>query len=47
VHTISAERATKFMDDTNRHANIMCDMLDKLKEHGLSSTIVTTSATAA
>lgn len=47
VHTISAERAAKFMDDTNRHANIMCDMLDKLKEHGLSSTMVTTSATAA
>lgn len=35
VHTISAERAQAFMDQTHRQATMMCAMLDRLEKAGL------------
>ncbi len=47
VHVITAERAAQFMEQTKLHANIMCDMLDKLKESGaLTQTLDTTAQPA-
>ena len=46
VHTISAERAKAFMEKTHEHANIMCTMLDRLREAGLMDNIVDTEAQA-
>mgnify|MGYP003342481708 FL=1 len=40
VHTITPERAKQFMEQTQMHANIMCSMLDKLKEEGINSPMV-------
>jgi hypothetical protein len=36
VHTMTAERAQAFMQQTHEHANIMCTMLDRLREAGLN-----------
>ena len=47
VHTITAERAQHFMEQTHAHANIMCAMLDKLKEAGVMDQVVDTQAQAA
>jgi hypothetical protein len=44
VHIMSAERAKLFMEQTHAHANIMCGMLDRLKEAGLLEQVVDTSA---
>jgi hypothetical protein len=44
IHTITADRARVFMEKTHEHANIMCNMLDRLKEAGLLEPIVDTSA---
>lgn len=44
VHTISAERAKHFMDQTHAHATIMCDMLDRLKAAGMMGDTLDTSA---
>lgn len=44
VHTISAERAQHFMQKTHEHATIMCHMLDRLKEAGMSQPAIDTSA---
>lgn len=44
VHTISAERAKHFMEQTQSHASIMIAMLEKLKDAGaLEKTIDTTA----
>lgn len=47
VHTMSAERARMFMEQTHAHATIMCGMLDRLKESGLMDQAVDTDAQAA
>jgi hypothetical protein len=47
VHTITAERAKAFMEKTHEHATIMCQMLDRLKEAGLTGEILDTQAQAA
>ena len=44
VHTISAERAAHFMQQTHEHASIMCNMLDKLREAGIGAATVDTTA---
>ena len=44
VHTMSAERARMFMEQTHAHATIMCGMLDRLKESGLIDQVVDTNA---
>jgi hypothetical protein len=44
VHTISAERARHFMDQTHAHATIMCDMLEKLRSSGVMGDALDTSA---
>lgn len=44
VHTISAERAQHFMEQTHQHATIMCQMLDKLKEATTSTPTIDTTA---
>ena len=44
VHIITAERAAQFMEQTKLHANIMCDMLDKLNRCGVSSQTLDTTA---
>lgn len=44
VHTMSAERAQMFMQQTHQHATIMCGMLDRLKDAGLMDQVVDTSA---
>jgi hypothetical protein len=47
VHTITAKRAAQFMEQTKLHANIMCDMLEKLKDSGaLTQTLDTTAQPA-
>jgi hypothetical protein len=46
VHTMSASRARAFMEQTHAHANIMCDMLDRLKEKGMMDQILDTEAQA-
>jgi hypothetical protein len=47
VHTISAERANMFMSQTQAHANIMCQMLDRLQEAGMVGPTVDTQAETA
>jgi len=47
IHTMSADRAQMFMEQTHAHATVMCGMLDRLKEAGLMDQIVDTSAQAA
>lgn len=47
VHTITAERAKHFMEQTHAHANIMCAMLDKLKESGITGPMVDAEAQVA
>jgi hypothetical protein len=44
VHTITAERAKRFMDQTQTHATIMVAMLDKLRESGVMNDALDTSA---
>ncbi len=44
VHTISAERAKLFMEQTHQHASIMCSMLDKLREVGVMDQVLDTTA---
>lgn len=44
THTMSAERAKMFMEQTHAHATIMCGMLDRLKDAGLMDQVVDTSA---
>lgn len=44
VHTMSAERAKAFMEQTHHHATIMCGMLDRLKDAGLMEPVVDTDA---
>lgn len=44
IHTISAERAQAFMDQTHRQATIMCEMLDKLQNAGTNNPTVDTIA---
>jgi len=44
VHTISAERAKHFMEQTQAHAHIVCDMLDKLRESGIGQEVLDTQA---
>jgi len=44
VHTITAERAKAFMDQTHRQATIMCGMIDRLKESGFMSEPVEATA---
>lgn len=46
VHTISAERAKQFMDQTHQHANIMCNMLDRLKDAGMLDPSIAVEAAA-
>ena len=47
VHVITPERAAQFMEQTKLHANIMCDMLEKLKDSGaLTQTLDTTAQPA-
>lgn len=46
VHRISAERAAHFMEQTHRHATIMCQMLDKLNESGVATPAIDASAQA-
>lgn len=47
VHTITAERAKQFMEQTKQHATIMCSMIDKLRESGLFDELVDTTASPA
>lgn len=47
VHTISAERAQWFLEQTHQHANIMCAMLDKLRDAGLGQPPIDTTANPA
>lgn len=44
VHTITAERAQQFMEQTHQHASIMCGMLDKLRAAGVMDQLVDTTA---
>ena len=44
VHTITAERAKAFMDQTHRHATIMVGMLDRLRDSGVMSEPVEATA---
>ena len=47
IHTMSAERARAFMEQTHAHATLMCGMLDRLKENGMLDQVVDTQAQAA
>jgi hypothetical protein len=47
VHTITAERAKHFMEQTHQHATIMCAMLDKLQEAGVMQPVVDTQVQSA
>jgi hypothetical protein len=47
VHTLSADRAKAFMQQTHEHATVMCNMLDRLKEAGLMDDIIDTEAQTA
>jgi len=47
IHTMSAERARSFMEQTHAHATLMCGMLDRLKENGMLDQVVDTQAQAA
>ena len=44
VHTITAERAKAFMDQTHHQATIMCGMIDRLKESGFMTEPVEATA---
>jgi len=44
IHTISAERARMFMEQTHHHASIMMEMIEKLKKSGALDEIIDTSA---
>ena len=44
VHTITAERAKAFMDQTHQQAIIMVGMLDRLKESGVMNVPVEATA---
>jgi len=44
IHTMSAERARMFMEQTHAHATIMCGMLDRLKESGMMDQTLDTQA---
>jgi hypothetical protein len=44
IHVMSAERARAFMEQTHAHANIMCGMLERLKENGMMDQVVDTQA---
>ena len=44
IHTITAERAKHFMEQTHQHATLMCAMLDKLKESGIVGPMVDAQA---
>ena len=44
VHTITAERAKAFMDQTHRQATIMVGMLDRLRDSGVMSEPVEATA---
>lgn len=44
VHTISAERAKYFMEATQHNATIMCNMLDRLRDLGVTGETLDTSA---
>jgi len=44
VHTMTAERARLFMEQTHAHATIMCGMLDRLRESGMLDDAVDTNA---
>jgi len=44
VHTMDADRARKFMEQTHHHATIMVEMLDKLKKSGALDDIIDTAA---
>ena len=46
VHTINAERAKQFMDQTHQHATIMCNMLDRLKDAGMLDPSIAVEAAA-
>lgn len=43
VHTISVDRAKHFMEQTQLHATIMVEMLDKLKQSGTGQPPIDTS----
>lgn len=47
VHTMTAERARLFMEQTHAHATIMCGMLDRLRKAGMLDDAVDTSVQAA
>ena len=47
VHTISAERARAFMQNTQESASLMVEMLNKLRDAGVLDDIVETEAQAA
>jgi hypothetical protein len=44
IHTMSAERAQHFMEQTQTHASIMISMLQKLQDAGALDNIVDTNA---
>lgn len=44
VHIISAERARHFMEATQQNATIMCNMLDRLRDLGVTGETLDTSA---
>ena len=44
VHTMSAERAKMFLEQSHAHATILGGMLDRLKESGLLEEVVDTQA---
>ena len=46
IHTITADRAKHFMEQTQAHATLMCGMLDKLKENGIVGPFVDAPAEA-
>jgi hypothetical protein len=47
VHVITAERAAAFMKTTSDHANIMCQMLDRLQKMNNAGPTVDTSVSLA
>ena len=47
IHMISAERARAFMENTQRSATLMVDMLNKLRDAGALNHIVDAEAQAA
>ena len=47
VHVMSAERVKLFMEQTQQHATIMCNMIDKIQALGLNGPVVDTNGQAA